>query len=222
MNPSVHDRGVVGAPAASRCERRQRVDGVDEPVRGREGDPDQRPDPTNGQVRPPVHGDQQHPIFPTHRPRSPARQPGAQHRSCALSCDRRPGRRTLPSVLIQNAVRDRVPDPHKDKVVAVIEALAVDGAPPMSVDKLVAATNAIGDTYDRIVRGGDVTGTDDTTLRLALLIRETRRARHPPAPPHARGPNPRQGSGRGRHVLSGISGRGCPSRPGRWGWCGLG
>jgi hypothetical protein len=68
VNPPVDYRDVVGPPAAQRYQRQQRTEGVDEPVRGRVGDPEQRPDLTHGQVRPPVHGDQQHPIFQTQRP----------------------------------------------------------------------------------------------------------------------------------------------------------
>ncbi len=68
---SVHNGHLIDPAAPYRAQREQRAEGVDNPVRGRGGDPEQRTDLAHRQVRPPVHGDQQPPIRQVQRPLPP-------------------------------------------------------------------------------------------------------------------------------------------------------
>lgn len=59
-------------PTADRCQRKERSDVVDDPVRGRLRDPEQRAELPHGEVRPPVRGYQQYPVLQRQPPRPTA------------------------------------------------------------------------------------------------------------------------------------------------------
>jgi len=70
----VDDGHLVHPPAPHRGQRQQRAEGVDDAVRGRMRDAEQRPELAHGQVGAPVRGDQQHPVRQVKRP-LPTRTP---------------------------------------------------------------------------------------------------------------------------------------------------
>jgi hypothetical protein len=65
---AVDDRDRVDPAFADRRERQQRPDRVDHPVCRGMRHPEQRPDLTHRQVRPPIGRDQQHPVCQRQRP----------------------------------------------------------------------------------------------------------------------------------------------------------